>query len=52
MEHLGEREAAQAIVGAIEALLGQGGGPRTCDMGGQAGTEDVGKALADLVSRG
>jgi tartrate dehydrogenase/decarboxylase/D-malate dehydrogenase len=51
LEHLGEREAAQAIVGAIEALLGQGG-PRTRDMGGQAGTEDVGKALAEMVARG
>jgi tartrate dehydrogenase/decarboxylase/D-malate dehydrogenase len=51
LEHLGEREAAQAIVGAIEGLLGQGG-PRTRDMGGQAGTEDVGKALAEMVARG
>src|SRR3712207_3798 len=32
LEHLGEREAAAAIGGAIEALLGQGG-PRTRDMG-------------------
>ncbi len=52
LEHLGEREAAQAIVGAIEALLGQEGGPRTRDMGGQSGTEDVGKALAEMVARG
>src|SRR3712207_8408370 len=43
-------EAAQAIVSAIEALLGQGG-PRTRDMGGQAGTEDVGKVLAEMVAR-
>src|SRR3712207_1262049 len=35
LEHLGEREAAQAIVGAIESLLGDEGGPRTRDMGGQ-----------------
>ena len=53
LEHLGEREAARAIVGAIETLLGEGGGgPRTRDMGGQAGTEDVGKALAEMVARG
>jgi tartrate dehydrogenase/decarboxylase/D-malate dehydrogenase len=51
LEHLGEREAAKAIVDAIESLLGQGGGPRTRDMGGQAGTEDVGKALAEIVAR-
>jgi tartrate dehydrogenase/decarboxylase/D-malate dehydrogenase len=52
LEHLGEREAAQAIERAIESLLGGGGGPRTRDMGGQAGTEDVGKALAEIVARG
>jgi tartrate dehydrogenase/decarboxylase/D-malate dehydrogenase len=52
LEHLGEAEAAKAIVDAIEQLLGQGGGPRTRDMGGQAGTEDVGKALAEIVARG
>ena len=28
------------------------GGPRTRDMGGQAGTADVGKALAEIVARG
>ncbi len=50
LEHLGEREAAAAIVAAIEKLLGEGG-PRTRDMGGQAGTEDVGKALAEAVTR-
>ncbi|MGH7120385.1 MAG: isocitrate/isopropylmalate family dehydrogenase, partial [Acetobacteraceae bacterium] len=48
LEHLGEREAAAAIVGAIERLLGEGG-PRTRDMGGQANTEEVGKALAEMV---
>ena len=51
LEHLGEREAAAAIVRAIETLL-RDGGPRTRDMGGQAGTEDVGKALAEIVARG
>ena len=48
LEHLGEAEAAQAITDAIEKLLAEGG-PRTRDMGGQAGTEDLGKALAALV---
>ncbi len=28
------------------------GGPRTRDMGGQAGTEEVGKALAEIVAAG
>lgn len=49
LEHLGEGEAAAAIVTAIEKLLSEGG-PRTRDMGGQAGTEEVGKALAEMVA--
>ncbi|WP_145133936.1 tartrate dehydrogenase [Roseomonas gilardii] len=48
LEHLGEAEAAKAITDAIEKLLAEGG-PRTRDMGGQAGTEDLGKTLAALV---
>jgi len=51
LEHLGEKHAATAIVGAIEALLRENG-PRTRDMGGQAGTEDVGRALAEAVASG
>jgi tartrate dehydrogenase/decarboxylase / D-malate dehydrogenase len=49
LEHLGEGEAAAAIVAAIESLLGEGG-PRTRDLGGHAGTEEVGKALAETVA--
>ncbi len=51
LEHLGEKAAADAIVRAIEVLLGEGG-PRTRDMGGQAGTAEVGKALAEIVATG
>jgi tartrate dehydrogenase/decarboxylase/D-malate dehydrogenase len=51
LEHLGEREAAKAITDAIERLLAEGG-PRTRDMGGNAGTVDVGKAIAEEVGRG
>ena len=51
LEHLGEPAAAKAIVDAIETLL-RGGGPRTRDMGGQAGTVEVGKALAEIVAAG
>ena len=51
LEHLGEVVAGKAIVAAIETLLGEGG-PRTRDMGGQAGTEEVGKALAEIVADG
>jgi tartrate dehydrogenase/decarboxylase/D-malate dehydrogenase len=51
LEHLGEKDAAAAILKAIEDLLAEGG-PRTRDMGGNAGTVDVGKALAEAVARG
>jgi tartrate dehydrogenase/decarboxylase/D-malate dehydrogenase len=51
LEHLGETEAAEAITTAIEALLAEGG-PRTRDLGGNAGTVEVGKALAEAVARG
>jgi tartrate dehydrogenase/decarboxylase/D-malate dehydrogenase len=50
LEHLGEKAAADAIVNTIEAML-RDGGPRTRDMGGQAGTVDVGKALAEAIGR-
>jgi tartrate dehydrogenase/decarboxylase/D-malate dehydrogenase len=51
LEHLGEAAAGKAIVAAITELL-RDGGPRTRDMGGQAGTQEVGKALAEIVARG
>ena len=49
LEHLGEVEAGRAIVTAIETLL-RDGGPRTRDMGGQASTQEVGKALAEIIA--
>jgi tartrate dehydrogenase/decarboxylase / D-malate dehydrogenase len=49
LEHLGEAAAGKAIVEAIETLL-RDSGPKTRDMGGQAGTADVGTALAQLVA--
>lgn len=49
LEHLGELAAAQAIIKGIEALLRESG-PKTRDMGGQAGTADVGTALAQIVA--
>jgi tartrate dehydrogenase/decarboxylase/D-malate dehydrogenase len=51
LEHLGEAEAGRAVVAAIETLLHESG-PRTRDMGGQAGTADVGTALAEIVAQG
>jgi tartrate dehydrogenase/decarboxylase/D-malate dehydrogenase len=44
LEHLGHKEAGAAIVKAIELVLKDG--PRTRDIGGTAGTEEVGKAIA------
>jgi len=49
LDHLGEAEAGKAIVDAIETLLRESG-PKTRDMGGQAGTQDVGNALAQIVA--
>ena len=51
LDHLGERQAGAAIVAAIETLLRESG-PRTRDMGGQAGTAEVGRALAEIVAAG
>jgi len=44
LEHLGHPDAGAAIVNAIETVLREG--PRTRDIGGMAGTADVGKAIA------
>ena len=48
LERLGHKDAADAIVRAIEDVLG-GGGPRTRDIGGQATTVDLGKAVAEAL---
>jgi tartrate dehydrogenase/decarboxylase/D-malate dehydrogenase len=47
LEHLGHKDAAVAVVRAIEGVVRDG--PRTRDMGGKAGTAEVGKAVADAV---
>jgi tartrate dehydrogenase/decarboxylase/D-malate dehydrogenase len=49
LRHFGESAAADAVERAIEAVLGQGG-PRTADLGGRAGTNEVGQAIASAVS--
>ena len=47
LDFLGHRAAHDAILGAIEAVLQPGSGaPRTPDLGGHAGTSDVGGAIA------
>ncbi len=48
LDHLGHTDAAVAIVRAIEVVLTEG--PRTPDIGGAAGTEDMGKAIAMALS--
>jgi tartrate dehydrogenase/decarboxylase/D-malate dehydrogenase len=49
LDHLGEPEAAKAIVAAIEVVLKEEK-LRTRDLGGKANTEMCGKAVADAVS--
>lgn len=45
LEHLGETEAAAAIVAAIERVLARPAG-RTRDLGGRLSTEEAGRAVA------
>ncbi len=47
LDFLGERDAHDAILRAIEQVLAQG--PRTADLGGKASTTEMGKAIATLV---
>ena len=50
LDHLGEPAAGSAIVAAIEKALAPGSGaPRTPDIGGNAKTSDMGKAIAEAV---
>jgi tartrate dehydrogenase/decarboxylase/D-malate dehydrogenase len=49
LEHLGHRDAAAALVGAIERVLADPSAPRTPDIGGKATTVDVGRAIAAAV---
>ena len=47
LDHLGYPKAHDAFVRAIETVTEHG--PRTPDMGGQATTDDVGRAIADAL---
>ena len=49
LEHLGHAEAAADVLTAIETVVREG--PRTRDLGGTAGTEEVGKAVAEALPR-
>ena len=48
LDHLGETDAARAIEGAIERVLGERS-LRTRDLGGQADTAACGKAVAEAL---
>jgi tartrate dehydrogenase/decarboxylase/D-malate dehydrogenase len=51
LDHLGHRDAHDAVMRAIEAVLEPGsGGPRTPDLGGTANTADVGRAIAAALA--
>lgn len=49
LDHLGYPQAHDAIVKAIEQITAHG--PRTADMGGKAGTAEVGMAVAAALER-
>ena len=52
LDFLGHRDAHDAIMAAVESTLQPGSGaPRTRDLGGTAGTADVGRAIAQALSR-
>jgi tartrate dehydrogenase/decarboxylase/D-malate dehydrogenase len=49
LDFLGYVDASRAIVAAIEGVLADERAPRTRDIGGKAGTGEVGKAIAALI---
>jgi tartrate dehydrogenase/decarboxylase/D-malate dehydrogenase len=51
LEHLGYADAGAAVLRAIEKVLeaGPAHAPLTRDMGGKAGTVDLGKAIAEAI---
>jgi tartrate dehydrogenase/decarboxylase/D-malate dehydrogenase len=49
LQHLGEFDAAEAIMAAIESVLSNDK-LRTRDLNGSASTEECGKAVADALA--
>lgn len=47
LDHLGQAEAAAAVVGAVESVLAQGMLP--VDLGGTAGTADMARAVVEAL---
>ena len=52
LDFLGHRDAHDAVLAAIEAVLADPQAPRTPDLGGKARTVELGRAIADVVARG
>jgi tartrate dehydrogenase/decarboxylase/D-malate dehydrogenase len=50
LDFLGHRAAHDAILAAIESALADPHAPRTADLGGRAGTAEVGQAIAQVVA--
>jgi len=50
LDYLGHRAAHDAVLAAIERLLSDAHAPRTPDLGGSAGTSDVGRALVEALA--
>ena len=50
LDFLGHRAAHDAVLQAIESVLSDPHAPRTADLGGRAGTADVGQAIAQWVA--
>jgi tartrate dehydrogenase/decarboxylase/D-malate dehydrogenase len=48
LDHLGHAEAAAVVLSAIETVLSRG--PRTRDIGGEATTEQMGRAIEEAVT--
>jgi tartrate dehydrogenase/decarboxylase/D-malate dehydrogenase len=48
LDHLGHRQAHDAVLRAIETVTEHG--PRTPDMGGRASTEEVGRAVLEALA--
>jgi tartrate dehydrogenase/decarboxylase/D-malate dehydrogenase len=49
LDFLGYRQAHDAVVKAIESCLADSHAPRTPDLGGRAGTQEVGVAIAQML---
>ena len=49
LDFLGQADAANAVVSAIERVLADARAPKTPDLGGKATTADLGRAIAAVI---